>query len=201
MQVFQKVIAVQEEALPGKNFRHLLRNPEPAPGHDRGRAISHAVHPSVLSIAGQQHQDQHLLSHPFRRTQRRRVASLPIPGLLHHAEPHFPPLGTPPPPGAAPPRSHSTLQGWPQLPSAYHAAVALHDQPRLPRPGIPPSLVAGQRLPAFPVHKSGGSSRLLLHYFSYAAAVQVNSVVFLELLTGPLERLLRPKVGQGPLQD
>ena len=48
--------------------------------------------------------------------------------------------------------------------------------------------------------ESVGPFRLFPHHFPYAAAVQLDSIVFLELFAGPLERLLRAKVGQGPLQ-
>ena len=178
MQVLQKVIAVQQEALFGKDRRHLLRNP--------GRPVSHAMHPGVVPIPAPQRQGEHLLSRSLGRTQRRSVPPFLSSRLLHYAQPRFPSPGFPDALGT-PARTHSSCRVQLQLPGAHHAAIGFHYQTRLSKPAAPLPFVAGDGLPVLLLHEPGGSFRLLQHRLSDAAAVQFHSVVFLELPAGLLK--------------
>ena len=148
MQVFQKVVAVQQKALSGEDRRHLLGNP-------RG-SIAHCVDPGVVAIPAPQGQGEHLLPSTLGRAHRRRVT--PPRALTRHghqAEPYLPPVGPPKALGASP-RTGATRWIQRQLPSAHHAPIALHDQPRFSRPVAALPLIVGQGFPLLPSHEAGG---------------------------------------------
>ena len=143
--------------------------------------------PGILPVAGPQRQGKHLLSHPLGRTQYWAILPLRPSQRLRHTKAHFPPPG--PSPQLGPPHlgTHPSFLIPLQFPSAHHGTIALHSQPRLPRPVAALILVPVYGFPVPTVHQGGGPFRLFQHYFSYAAAVQLHSVLFLKLPAGPLE--------------